>query len=225
MSLRLFKVASKFSVSTKDIVDHLESKGFDIENKPNSKVTGEMLEVLSGYQEGDDSIKEIVKFHRNTATGTEHKIIEEGESGVDFEYLFGDYIDEKIRYIEIVDPYIRLRYQKENLMHFLSFVQSRKHDGARLKIDLTTYNDDKDYTLNILEQISDNISSYGIDFSFELNESIHDRHIMVDDKWKITLGRGLDIYQKSDDWDLSKYNLKLRNCKDFTVTYIPKSSF
>jgi translation initiation factor IF-2 len=43
---RLFKVASEFNVSTQSIVDSLAKSGFTIENKPNSKITSEMYEVL-----------------------------------------------------------------------------------------------------------------------------------------------------------------------------------
>lgn len=43
---RLFKVASEFNVSTQSIVDSLGSNGFKIDNKPNTKITQEMYEVL-----------------------------------------------------------------------------------------------------------------------------------------------------------------------------------
>ena len=43
---RLFKVASEYNVSTSSIVDLLSDQGFDIANKPNSKVTTEMYEAL-----------------------------------------------------------------------------------------------------------------------------------------------------------------------------------
>ncbi|MCW9708926.1 translation initiation factor IF-2 [Fodinibius salsisoli] len=43
---RLFKVASEFNVSTTSIVDSLSEEGFDVTNKPNTKVTPEMYEVL-----------------------------------------------------------------------------------------------------------------------------------------------------------------------------------
>jgi len=43
---RLFKVASEFNVSTTSIVDSLSDEGFEIDNKPNSKITPEMYEAL-----------------------------------------------------------------------------------------------------------------------------------------------------------------------------------
>ncbi|MEL7834458.1 translation initiation factor IF-2 [Fodinibius sp. Rm-B-1B1-1] len=57
---RLFKVASEFNVSTSSIVDSLSDEGFDIDNKPNSKITPEMYEALEGVYGVD---KEKSKQH------------------------------------------------------------------------------------------------------------------------------------------------------------------
>ncbi|MDZ7771199.1 MAG: hypothetical protein U5K31_00385 [Balneolaceae bacterium] len=43
---KLFKVASEFNVSTQSIVDALAEEGIEIANKPNSKITSDMYEVL-----------------------------------------------------------------------------------------------------------------------------------------------------------------------------------
>ena len=53
---KLFKVASEFNVATQSIVDTLGEHDFDIANRPNSKITPEMYEVLSGVY-GDDKVK------------------------------------------------------------------------------------------------------------------------------------------------------------------------
>ncbi len=45
---KLFKVASEFNVSTQSIVDALAGEGFEVDNKPNTKITSEMYEVLEG---------------------------------------------------------------------------------------------------------------------------------------------------------------------------------
>jgi translation initiation factor IF-2 len=53
---RLFKVASEFNVSTQSIVDTLDKNGFSIDNKPNSKITPEMYDVLERNY-GEDKAK------------------------------------------------------------------------------------------------------------------------------------------------------------------------
>lgn len=53
---RLFKVASEFNVSTQSIVDTLGKSGFSLDNKPNSKITQEMYEVLERNY-GEDKVR------------------------------------------------------------------------------------------------------------------------------------------------------------------------
>jgi translation initiation factor IF-2 len=55
---KLFKVASEFNVATQSIVDTLSENGFDVANRPNSKITYEMYEVLNGVY-GDDKEKSL----------------------------------------------------------------------------------------------------------------------------------------------------------------------
>ncbi|MFZ4542496.1 MAG: translation initiation factor IF-2 [Saprospiraceae bacterium] len=47
MSKLLFKVAKELNVGTGTIVEHLNKKGFEIDNKPNAKVTDEMFNELT----------------------------------------------------------------------------------------------------------------------------------------------------------------------------------
>ena len=51
MAKRLFKIAKELNVGTTTIVDHLNKSGFEIENKPNAKITEEMeSELLKEFQ-------------------------------------------------------------------------------------------------------------------------------------------------------------------------------
>ncbi|MEX0906672.1 MAG: translation initiation factor IF-2 [Balneolaceae bacterium] len=50
---KLFKVASEFNVATQSIVDTLSENGFDVANRPNSKITPEMYGVLDGIYGAD----------------------------------------------------------------------------------------------------------------------------------------------------------------------------
>lgn len=49
MSRLLFKVAKELNVGTGTIVEHLNKKGFEIDNKPNAKVTDEMFDELTKH--------------------------------------------------------------------------------------------------------------------------------------------------------------------------------
>lgn len=59
MSRRLVKIAKELNVGTSTIVDHLKKSGFEIDNKPTSKITDEMYDVL--LKEFSNSIAEKEK--------------------------------------------------------------------------------------------------------------------------------------------------------------------
>ncbi len=58
MSIRLLKVAKELNVGTSTIVDHLQNKGFDIDNNPRTKLTPEMYDVLKSEFQNSVAIKE-----------------------------------------------------------------------------------------------------------------------------------------------------------------------
>ncbi len=61
----------------------------------------------------------------------------------------------------------------------------------------------------------------GILFSYEFDENIHDRSIEINNGWKILLGRGLDIWQKTGGWyDINEYVQEQRLCKSCDITII-----
>jgi ATP-dependent Lon protease len=65
----------------------------------------------------------------------------------------------------------------------------------------------------------------GIAFSWEFDgtETIHARHIVSDAGWKISLDRGLDIFQKfemNDAFSLANRLQAYRQVKAFEITYL-----
>ncbi|HIP35814.1 MAG TPA: hypothetical protein EYG85_03070, partial [Crocinitomix sp.] len=58
---RLNKVAKEYNVSISTIVDFLATKGFEIDSKPNTKIEGEILEVLEEEYADDKLAKEKSK--------------------------------------------------------------------------------------------------------------------------------------------------------------------
>ena len=62
-------------------------------------------------------------------------------------------------------------------------------------------------------------------FTWEFDETgtMHARHITTDQGWKISLDRGLDIFQHyamNDAFSLANRMQEFRSCKAFEVTYI-----
>ena len=73
--------------------------------------------------------------------------------------------------------------------------------------------------------MQNNMFSVDIKFAYFFDDSgsQHARHIVTDTGWKISLDRGLDIFQQydmNDAFQLSSRLQKHRVCKAFEITYI-----
>lgn len=150
------------------------------------------------------------------------KIIElkEGDIGYSYDILFSPFFKNSKK-VKLVDPFIRLSYQIDNLMAFCKVLTSSNITNLHLitnsnsdDIELKRKNEVK------FEEIKSALLKKGIEFKFEFSESIHDRFIETDDNWKITLGRGLDIFQKPESWfDLDKDEYPKRKCRSTVISY------
>ncbi len=150
------------------------------------------------------------------------KIIRDNQSGISYELLFGDYLT-GAKEITLIDPYIRLPYQIRNLMEFAKLVSTKKDKLEEVTLHLITYNND-DFLENSKEafkEMADSLEAVGVKFTYEFIENTHDRSITLDNGWKIILGRGLDIYQKTNGWyDIAEYSQETRLCKGCEITYV-----
>jgi ATP-dependent Lon protease len=149
-------------------------------------------------------------------------IIRDNQTSISYENLFGDYLVGSTE-ITITDPYIRLPYQFRNLMELVELITKKVDLEQEVKINLITVNTEEyiEGFKDKLGQLEYSLESMGITFHFEFQESIHDRSIVLDNGWKIVLGRGLDIWQKTNGWfDLSEFIQDKRQCKACEVTYL-----
>lgn len=155
-----------------------------------------------------------------------HVIINENQRGVSYDGLFGAYLN-GAQHIIVTDPYIRLFYQARNLMELLETIVKNKAEEDEVIVNLVTVEDEfkGDQQRDWLDQIQNSMLTAGVKFgySFDNSGSQHARHIMTDHGWKISLDRGLDIFQQynmNDTFQLANRLQKQRPCKAFEVTYI-----
>lgn len=150
------------------------------------------------------------------------KIIRDNQSGISYDMLFGDYLVSATE-IKVTDPYVRLPYQIKNFMEFAKLVSERKDPNDEVKLHLVTANNEN-YLENAKEafqQITYSLESIGIIFSYEFDDNIHDRSLVMNNGWKVILGRGLDIWQKTGGWyDVNEYLQEKRLCKACEVTFV-----
>ncbi len=70
-----------------------------------------------------------------------------------------------------------------------------------------------------LDEIAEDLTAYGIEFDYRFSE-FHDRCITTDTGWRISLGRGLDIFDKYSRYSVANSRQDKRKCKDFTLSYL-----
>ncbi|MFA5713533.1 MAG: BREX system Lon protease-like protein BrxL [Bacteroidales bacterium] len=151
-----------------------------------------------------------------------HKEIYDNQKGVSYKNLFGEFL-EGVKEVKIVDPYIRLPYQIRNLVELINLIASYKKADESVKVELITNNDENfvEESRERLAGLIDNLAPIGIEFNFSFDDAIHDRYIMVDDSWKILLGRGLDIWNKTGGFfDIAETNQLYRTCRAFSMTVV-----
>lgn len=150
------------------------------------------------------------------------KIIRDNQIGISYDSLFGDYLIGATD-IKVVDPYVRLPYQLRNFMELTKLIIEKKDPEVEVKLHLVTSNNE-DYIENAKEafqQMSHSLEALGVLLTYEFDDYIHDRFIEMDNEWKIVLGRGLDIWQKTGGWyDINEYIQEQRLCKATEVTFV-----
>jgi len=155
-----------------------------------------------------------------------HLTFQENQKGISFDDLFGPYLRGASK-ITVTDPYIRLFYQIRNFMEFLEAVVKNKSQEDEVAVHLITVRDEfkGDLQDESFEKIQESARTVGIDFTWEFDESgtIHARHIVTDHGWKISLDRGLDIfqhYEMNEAFAFANRLQEFRSSKAFEVTFI-----
>jgi ATP-dependent Lon protease len=158
-----------------------------------------------------------------------HMVFSENQKGVTFAELFWPWL-EGAKNIVITDPYIRMFHQVRNLMEFIEMIAVRKAPEDEVTVRLITCRDEvyPEKQQTNLAAVENVCMAAGIKFSWELDgtNTIHARHIVSDTGWKVSLDRGLDVYQKfemNDAFSLANRLQAFRQVKAFEVTYLRTS--
>ncbi|MCC8071049.1 MAG: BREX system Lon protease-like protein BrxL [Bacteroidales bacterium] len=141
-----------------------------------------------------------------------------GQTGVSYEKLFAAYLRDA-RVITVEDPYIRGAWQVKNFIELVTMlIETRPVEDLRLTL-VTNEEDDKIPDLiDKLDDLKDDLEGYGIKFEYKFRD-FHDRRILTDTGWIITLGRGLDIFEKYSPWSVANSRQDKRKCKEFNIVY------
>lgn len=157
-----------------------------------------------------------------------------GQTGASYEAIFGPYLDGATSVI-IEDPYLRANHQMRNLIDFVATWAKRIQPGDEVTLLVKTVQDgDPGYAqkqLGDLLQIKGSVEAAGIKMDVQLVEAadLHDRWVRIDTGWDISLGRGLDIFEKPEkSFELGQSVQEFRKVRSFNVIYqrtsVPKST-
>jgi ATP-dependent Lon protease len=190
---------------------------------------GESLAIPEIELETISTVLKAPPEHQEIELKETHLTFQENQKGISFDTLLGPYLKGAANII-VTDPYVRLFYQMRNFMEFLETVVKHKSQEDEVAVHLVTTEDEfkHEQQLENLEKMKESASFIGINFTWEFDTSgtIHARHIITDHGWKISLDRGLDIFQHYDMNDAFIFANRLqqfRPCKAFEVTYIKNS--
>ncbi len=141
-----------------------------------------------------------------------------GQTGVSYEKLFAPYLVDANE-ITIEDPYIRTSWQIKNLMEFITMlIDTRSVDDLKITLITNEEEDKVPELIDKLDDIKDDLAEYGIEFIYKISD-FHDRSIKTDTGWTITMGRGLDIFEKYSPYSIANSRQDKRKCKDFSISY------
>jgi ATP-dependent Lon protease len=206
-----------------------ETKGVSVDRqRPKSPAPGEptiptpvlpavdkpVVEVAGGETSGSLSVAKSAPL----TLAEKHFTIRYGDIGYSYGSLFGDYLT-GAKVLTIEDPYIRRDYQIRNLIQVCELAVQT---GTIKKITLVTATD-HDYQKAEVEpkfqSLTESLADSGVEFSYRFDDKIHDRELRTDTGWNIRIGRGLDIYQRTDSWiQIGASNLDLRPCMETKVS-------
>lgn len=209
---------------------------FEYTDETNQKFEVQTLEELE-YGEPKEKVKREENLP-NEAGGNPEEILEkkggkvsingctkhirDNQTNISYDKLFGDYLEGATEFI-IQDPYIRYAYQFRNFMELCSLIYQKNSEAEKITLKLITWND-KDFMESATEsfnEIKDSLAEINIDFEVDFKVSAHDRYITCNNGWRIILGRGLDIWQKSNGrYDIAELLQEKRKCREFDMVVI-----
>jgi ATP-dependent Lon protease len=148
-------------------------------------------------------------------------ILKDNQTGISYKKLFANYLKGATN-ITIQDPYIRMYYQFNNLLEFCVMLGNNKEPDQEINLEVVTWNHEEymNDSIALFEELVPSVQQLGVNLTYRL-EQHHDRFIAADNGWKITLGRGLDIFEKTEGrFNVADIDQTKRKCKSCELTYL-----
>ncbi|MGZ0713105.1 BREX system Lon protease-like protein BrxL (plasmid) [Coraliomargarita sp. W4R53] len=151
----------------------------------------------------------------------------EGQKGASYRNLLMPYL-RGAKFLKLSDPYIRKPHQIRNLEDFVALLAVEKAPEDEVSLHVRTMARDDipggaEQQGDQLKKLMEAAATIGVVMSFDIaaHGDFHDRVIVSDNGWRVTLGKGLDIFQATGPGALFSARMQeFRTTSHFTVTYL-----
>ncbi|MDC3409615.1 BREX system Lon protease-like protein BrxL, partial [bacterium] len=153
----------------------------------------------------------------------QHYTITYDSTGYSYESIIVPYLTGATSVV-LEDPYIRATHQVQN---FIRFCEAVLKQPTVKKIQLITSYDNQTNVQELAERLQDvkqSLLELDVELDIKVNENLHDREIRIDNDWIVKIGRGLDFFQRPDNWfSVGANDLGLRKCLETKVDIYRRS--
>ena len=215
---QLYIIDETFRDEPVDFKYTIASNGIEVFPETLEKLNYQAELEIQEEAEVEESVQQVIPV---LELEPHQKILNDNQTGISYKKLFADYL-KGAKNITLQDPYIRMFYQLKNLLEFCIMLGNNKAPEDQINLELVTWNHEEylEDSKASLEELAINVKSIGINLTFRF-ENNHDRFIAADNGWKITLGRGLDIFEKIEErFSVADIDQTKRKCKACEMTYL-----
>lgn len=198
-----------------------KTKPGDTEPKDVADATAPVAKEPSSLSSGEGPSSPVLPFGPEPG----HVVVRENTKGWSYRRLFADHLN-GARKITISDPYVRAFHQVRNVMEFLQMVHELVPEGDEVAVTLVTQSD-RENPSKQEDQLNQIVGTFGgsrvnFSWSFDPSPGFHARSILTDTGWKITVDRGLDIFQRFETgvFSLEQSLQEARLTRGAEVTYL-----
>ena len=174
-------------------------------------------EKLEEYMTRAERVKELVNKLKAAGKYHDQTKIDANATGFCYKIVFGPYLDETVKEVEVEDPYIRSFHQINNFVRFCEIIVLQCINVKKICL-LTTKDTEHNSQQTVgLNALCASLQQRNIVLSIDYSPSLHDREIKLSNGWIIKIGRGLDYFKKADKFTLGFNELSLRKCHETTI--------
>ncbi|XP_055912352.1 MIT domain-containing protein 1 [Eupeodes corollae] len=173
---------------------------------------------IDEYKTRLDVIRKKIDAHTTKGDVVDNIPIMEGSTGHSYRQLFGKYLDNEVKEVELDEAYLMENHQMQNLVMFLELVVKSCHSLRYIRI--VTKKDERTGSIQkeSFDSIKTDLARRNIQLAVEYQSNLHDRKIVLSNGYIIKIGRGLDIYKpKTSRFCLGMTDYDFRECRKTEV--------